>query len=152
LRYDVAMPKWLKILLFLFGGGILAFGLLVGGVVWWASANKDRLVEGTQTAQKEGKRYGETHAKNDCIDDALNRVKTCGMMDFVCEAQAKIRMTECMSVASEDGTCKSAPSQTEIFKIATWANQECANRGYRGSQPCARLLQGVVQGCAQSRR
>ena len=146
------MPKWLKFVLLFLGIGIVGFGLLIGGFVWWVSANKERLADTGRNAQAEGATFGSTHTQNECVDDALAQMKTCGAIDFVCEAGNKIRLTSCIPAASEDTTCRNIPSKSEIFKMAMWANEECDRRGFHGSQPCGRLMQGIVDACSRPRR
>jgi hypothetical protein len=146
------MPRWLKFVLLFLGIGIVGFGLLIGGFVWWISANKDRLAETGQRATSEGHEYGASHTQAECVSDGLSHLKACGMVDFVCEAENKIRLTSCLPVAKVDDTCNDVPGPTDIWKLANWSNQQCDERGYRGSQPCGRLMQGVAEVCAKPRR
>jgi hypothetical protein len=146
------MPKWLKVVLVLMVMGALGLGTCIGGVAWWATANKDKMVDGVRTARVEGEAFGRAHAKTDCVDDALTHVKSCGPVDFMCEAFTKMRLTSCMSVAADDDVCKGAPARSEIVKSALWANAECSRRGEDGSQPCGRLMQAVVEGCDATAR
>ncbi len=146
------MPKWLKVMLIVIGVGVLGLALLVGGVVWWASANKEKFAATGKKAQEDGTRFGATHTKDQCVDEALSHLKDCGTFDFVCEGGNKIALASCMGVARDDGTCKDVPERTDIFKMATWANDECARRGFRGSQPCGRLIQAIPDGCARDPR
>ena len=67
------MPKWLKIVLLVGLIGFVGFGLLVGGIVWWATANKDQIVSDTKAAQEQGTVFGATHHRADCIDDSVVR-------------------------------------------------------------------------------
>ena len=146
------MPQWLKVLLLLLVAAVLGLGLLVGGCIWWVSANKGRLVEGGRAAQTEGKAFGATHAQGQCIEDGLTRLKSCGPVDFVCEALTKLRVDSCMAVAEDDGACAKVPGRGDILKEALWGNEECTRRGYAGSQSCGRLLQGVAETCAKRER
>ena len=146
------MPKWLKVVLVLIGVSVLGLALLVGGIVWWASANKERLVESGKKAQENGARFGATHTQDQCIDEGLSHVKDCGGFDFVCEAGNKIALMSCMGAATVDGTCKDVPERTDIFKMATFASEECGRRGFRGSQPCGRLMQAIPEACSRDRR
>ncbi len=142
------MPRWLKIAIILLSACALALGLLVGGAAWWFHANKDRLVKEGRAATTGGESFGATHAQRACIDDALTHVKTCGQMGIMCEATTKIRLTSCLSVARRDGTCNGLPGPGDLMKGAVWENDECTRRGQPGSQPCARLLRGVIEACA----
>lgn len=146
------MPSWLKLVLALLGAGALGFVLFVGGIVWWLNKNKDRLIEGAQAAQAEGKDFGSTHSRAECIDDCVMRLKGCGPVGLECESGIRLRLGSCMSVAKDDGACKEVLAHTGLLKASLWANQECARRGQRGSQACARFMQGVQMECAQSQQ
>jgi hypothetical protein len=146
------MPQWLKVLLILIVTGILGLGVLVGGCVYWFNANRDKLASQGRAAQTEGTAFGRAHAKGDCIEDGFTRLKSCGPVDFMCEAMLKMRLTSCMSVAAEDGACRRVPLQKDILKEAFWGNEECKRRGQAGSQPCSRYLQGVAAACAGEER
>lgn len=143
------MPKWLKVVLILFGVGVLGLALFVGGIAWWVSANKERLAATGKNAQEEGARFGASHTQEQCLDDGLSHLKGCGAMDFICEAGNKIRLVSCLGAAQADGTCNDVPSRNDIFKIATWSNEECTRRGFRGSQQCGRMMQALPEACAR---
>jgi hypothetical protein len=143
------MPKWLKILLILAGLGILALALLIGGIALWVNANKDDLVKQGRVAKEEGQAFGSTHSKAECVNEGLRRLDECGAMGIMCEAQNNLRLTSCMRVASEDRSCSGVPSKSDILKLALWSNQECANRGRQGSQPCGRFMQALSDACAK---
>jgi hypothetical protein len=146
------MPKWLKITLVLCGVGVLLLGLLVGGVAWWFSANKDKLVQEGRAAETAGKAFGTTHAQGECIDDALAQLGSCGESGIMCEVSLKIRLNACLSVARDDGTCNGVPGRSDIMKGAVWGNDECTHRGHSGSQSCGRVLRGVVEFCAKAKK
>jgi hypothetical protein len=38
------------------------------------------------------------------------------------------------------------------MKGALWSNEECTRRGQSGSQPCVRLMQGVMEACEIERK
>jgi hypothetical protein len=145
------MPTWLKILLILAALGAVGLGTCVGGVAYWANANKDRLIDGTKTAATEGEAFGRGHSKDECVDDALSRVKGCAPLDFVCETMDRVRLASCMGVAAGGSVCNGAPGPTEIVKSATWASDECARRG-EASDACGRVMQSVVQACGAAPR
>src|SRR5438270_13222035 len=100
------MPGWLKLVLGLVALGIVGIGLLVGGVVWWASKNQDRLREEGQAAQSEGEIFGRTHTNGQCVEEAGTGVTACGAINCMCEARTKIRRASCMAGAKDDGGCK----------------------------------------------
>jgi len=145
------VPKWLKIILILAGIGVVLLGAIIGGFAWWISANKDRLAADGKVAQDEGTQFGKSHTQAECVDEGLSHLKQCGAMDFMCEAMNKLRLTSCMDVATKDTTCREAPSRDDIFKMATWSNQFCADKGWAGSQQCGRLAQSIPEACAHLR-
>ncbi len=146
------MPTWLKLVLAFLGIGLLGGGLVIGGFVWWVSANKDDLAREGKAAMAEGTEYGQTHTKDECVDEGLRRLDACGSVGFVCEATNKMRMEACIR-ASAAGTrpgrdvCADTPGRDDIMKSAMWANEECRRRGRAGSQPCGRLMQGIQEVC-----
>ncbi len=146
------MPKWLKVVLIFIGVSVLGLALLVGGIVWWVSANKERLAETGKKAQENGVSFGATHTQDQCVDEGLSHLKECGALDFLCEAGNKIALMSCMAAAKQDGTCRDVPSRDDIFKLANWANEECARRGFRGSQQCTRMIQAIPDACARDQR
>jgi hypothetical protein len=145
------MPKWLKVLLALFVFAVLGLGMVVGSCVWWVSANKDRLVTGTQAAQREGASFGRTHSQGECIDDSIERVKSCGQLDLPCEVMVKLRLGSCLPVATDDGACARYESQTNLVKEAFLGNEDCKRRGQAGSAACGRLMQGVPEECRKAK-
>jgi hypothetical protein len=142
------MPKGLKVVLILLGIAIGCVGLFVGGTWWWVSSNRDRIMKDARAEKKAGKAFGATHAQSACVDDALAQLKSCGLLELVCEATTKVRLGSCISVARSDGTCSGVPGPSELVKGALWATEECKRRGQPGSQACGRLLRGVVEACA----
>jgi hypothetical protein len=142
------MPKPLKIILILLAVATVGFGLFVGGVSWWVHSNRDRIVKEGRVEQTAGKSFGATHAQSACVDDALAHLKSCGLVDLVCETMTKVRLVSCLSVATSDGTCSGVPGPSELMKGALWAADECKRRGQPGSQACGRVLRGVVEACA----
>jgi hypothetical protein len=144
------MPNWAKVLLALAAAAAVAGALVIGGVVWWFANNKDKIAHDSQDAQMQGKAFGATHARGECIDAGLEHVKACGQLNVMCEAMENIRLHECMSVARDDGACKAVPQQSAIVKEAFWGNEECARRGLAGSQACGRYMGTVTRECANA--
>ena len=142
------MPQWLKVLLLMAAAGILTLALLVGGVVWWAMANKDKILEAGRVGPEEGRRFGSTHSMSECMDDSLAQLDHCGAVDLMCETGARMRLGACLSVARDDGTCKGVPAQPEIFKLAAWSVEACRRHGHE-TQACTRVLRGALEGCAK---
>jgi hypothetical protein len=145
------MPTWLKVLLALVVAGILGVVLLAGGAVWWARENKGKLLDDVRAAAADGDAFGRAHSQGDCIEDGLARIKSCGQAGFLCEANVKLRLTSCLSVAAPDGACERAPRGMEALKDAFAGNAECVRHGQAGSRACASLMQGLAQACAQAR-
>jgi hypothetical protein len=143
------MPTWLKIVLALLGIGLVGGAVVIGGFVWWVSSNKEQIARDAKVARDEGKTYGESHTKEECVTHGLVKLEDCGAIGVMCEAQNKIRLGACLEVASDPGGsfCSGVAPKTEIMKSAMWANEECRRRGHAGSQPCGRFMQGVQDAC-----
>jgi hypothetical protein len=132
-----AMPQWLKVVLLLAGAGIVGLCLLIGGGVWWVQKNTDRLAGGALEARAEGDAFGRAHSKDECVDDSLKHLQSCGPVDFMCEAETKMRLTSCLAIAKGESLCSGVPAPTEIFKATLWGSEACSRRGQPGSQACS---------------
>lgn len=143
------MPQWLKIVLLLFAAGGLGMAVLVGGVVWWAVSHRERIVRDTRTAMTEGRAFGATHARSECVDEALTHLQGCGAFGVMCQANVRVRLNSCMKVAEDDGTCTGVPKPTDFMKKMSWGPDQCTRRGQPGSGACVNLMNSVLDACAK---
>jgi hypothetical protein len=125
---------------------VLCCGILVGGIVWWAAKNKDRLASEGKKVMVEAEAYAASHNQNDCVEEGLRRVDACS--GFVCEGMAKVFTSTCVKKAQKvEGFCDGVPPKSEIIKTSLWIVEECDRRGKTGSQQCNRLMQEVPEAC-----
>ncbi|MBX3202497.1 MAG: hypothetical protein KF850_13060 [Labilithrix sp.] len=140
-----AMPWW-AILLIAFGA--LAFlGLLaIGGVVWWVSANKDRLIAVGREGSREAEAFARDHDQSECVDEGIRKVASCD--GVLCEAQMKIFTTTCIRDARRTpGFCDDVPRMHDIVNTSRWVLDECSRRGKPNNSRCTRLVQAVPEAC-----
>ncbi len=143
---ELKVPKWLKIVLIIFGVMILMCGLFSAGASWWYGENKDRLKGVSERAKKEGAAFAFNHHDEACLDEALRRLSArSGIID---QAEHKLFLKACLEKAERSpGFCTSVPSRSEIMASAQWAVERCAAKGKTGDQNCPRLLQSVQEAC-----
>lgn len=139
--------RWWLVLLLVFGGMGLLGVAVIGGAVWWFSANKDRLLAEGKESVAEAEAFATNHDQTACVDEGLRRGGTCD--GFVCEVKAKVFTTTCLQrAAPTPGLCTGVPAPTEIIKTASWVIDECQRRGKRSDdQRCQRLVQAVPEAC-----
>ena len=141
------MPKWLKVVLLVFGVLVLLCGLGVGGVTWWFNQNKDRLVEEGKRVTAEGTAFGGTSTSEGCITEGLRRLDSAS--GFMGEVEAGLFLEACLTAAPRDTLCTGVPKKTDFLKAALWASEQCASRKHERDQACGRLMQRVADFCAK---
>lgn len=141
------MPKWLKVVLIVFGvvGGLCCLG---GSAAYaWLYSHKDELKDLGKTANEEGRAFGKLNDAEGCVDEALRRLQV--RRGLVEQAAHQMFLKSCLEVAPRpDGFCKGAPASGEVLAIATWSVERCAAKGARGDEDCARMMQVVQRACA----
>ena len=139
--------RWWLVILVVFGILSVLGIAVIGGVVWWFSANKDRLVGEGKTAMAEGSAFAADHDQSACVDEGLRKVSGCD--GIMCEATSKIFMKTCVDQAKPtSGFCEGVPPRNEIMKTSRWIIAECQRRGRKSDdQRCQRLLQAVPESC-----
>ena len=134
------MPTWAKILLTIVAIGI---ALLIGaGFIGyhWMMKNKDRLV----AVRKEGIAFGNGKDYAQCVDAALARLNG-GLTGTI---DARLFIEGCLTTATKSPTlCAGAPPKDEIMRSATWAVEQCRQRGRVGEQGCTQVFQAVAEAC-----
>ena len=141
---------WWAILLIVFGVLSLIGVAVIGGIVWWISANKDRIVAEGREAMNEADAFAQTHDQNGCVDEGLRKAAMCG--GLMCETNARVFASRCIREAeSTPGFCDGVPEPTAVMQMSRWATAECKRRGKSGNQKCARLVQAVPDGCHAAR-
>ncbi len=91
------MPKWLKVVLSVFGV-LLFLCLSCGGAGYlWVDQNKDRIKSSGDAAKKEGLAFAATADAGGCVDEALRRLTVkSGIID---QALNNIFLQACLEAA-----------------------------------------------------
>lgn len=140
------MPRWAKVVLVVFVVLLVIAGTgAVFAARWLRTKAAEMRVEGKATVA-EAREFGRGRDAEECVAEALVRLRLCG--GFVCEAKTKIFLSTCLGEAEVPaGFCDGVPDPAEIFAAATWLNEECARRGMKNSQRCARVIGGIQDYC-----
>lgn len=124
---------------------LLIIGLGVGGYIW-VRENKDRLVQQGQEAHSEGERFGVTATQEECVNEAVARLKA--HPGLIKEVNHKFFLMACIEVAKQTpGFCNDVPPVEEIIKGSAYTLRKCKALGLPVDQSCFRLLQGVQLVC-----
>lgn len=143
------MPKTLKLLLTIGGGLVLLLALVGGGFRYWLKSNEGRFLAIRERAARDARTVAASTDAAGCVENALQR--NASAQGFMAEAENKVFLRKCLELAQRPrGFCQGLPGSAELIKLATWTVQECAQRGYGGSQACSRLLQVVPEVCAEA--
>ena len=140
------MPKWLKVVLVIFGVLVLLCGLSSAGFAWWFNENKEKLKGVSDRAMNEGRAFAYEHDAEECVDEGLRRLELrSGIVD---QAEHKLFLKACLQKAARpEGFCTGVPSRGELMKFARWSVERCAAKGKTQNQECARLMQGIQEAC-----
>ena len=139
--------RWWLVLLVVLGVAVLGIGLVVGGIVWWVHANKDRLVAMGREAETSAAEFAASHDQDACVGEGLKKTDACD--GIMCEAQTKIFLEKCIQRATPTpGFCEDVPPSSEIMKTVSWVQEQCRRRGRPADdQRCTRLMQGIPPAC-----
>jgi hypothetical protein len=120
----------------------------IGGVVWWLSANKERLAGMGQEAETAARAYGKDHDQDACVGEGLRKIDRCD--GIMCQASAKIFTERCIAYAQPTaGFCDGVPPVGEIIKTAGYCQDQCRKRGrLPDDQRCSQIMQAVAPACA----
>jgi hypothetical protein len=140
------VPKWLKIVLIIFGCvGFLCLASAGAGYLWF-NENKDKLKGVGERAKKEGAAFAYEHDAEECVDEALRRLE--GHRGIIEQAEHKLFLKACLEKAVRPSQfCEGVPPRSEIMVSATWAVERCVAKGKLNDQECARLMQPVQEAC-----
>jgi hypothetical protein len=145
------MPKWLKIVLLMLAAAVLLCGVGVGGVVWWFSANKDRLRADGERIMAEARAYGATTDADGCVAKALERLEAAD--GFIAQAEQKVFLRACLeNTLARPDFCEGVPAMSELMTAATWSVANCNDRHAKDPQACSRLIQAVMEFCEKERQ
>lgn len=147
------MPRWLKIVLLLFGLGFLGLAGTCGAIVYFAAESAPELRAQAEQAEEEGRRDATHLDQPACLDRSLARAEPCEELSAwnagKCSAVVKFYGHACLKSATPvPGFCDGLPRPTALLDVAKWASTTCADKGYAGSQSCGRVVQIVLEHCA----
>jgi hypothetical protein len=140
------MPRWLKVVLIVFGS--IALLCLISSVVAysWFNENKEKLKGVSERAKNEGAAFAYQHDADECVNEALRRLEN--HRGIIEQAQNKIFLKACLEKAERAPQfCLGVPPRSEILESARWAVDRCVDKGKTGDQDCARLMQAVQEAC-----
>jgi hypothetical protein len=138
--------RWWVWLLLVFGVLTILGIAVIGGIVWWFSANKDRLIAEGKSANEEAATFAASHDQSACVDEGLRKVMPCD--GIMCEATTKVFTEHCITQATPTpGFCDGVPAMGEIMNTSRWVVAECQRRGKPNNQRCQRLVQAVPEAC-----
>lgn len=140
------MPKWLKVVLIIFGGfAFLCLATAGAGYVWFTE-NKDKLKGVGDRAKSEGAAFAYNRTAEDCVDEALRRLEN--HRGIVEQAENKLFIKACLEKAQRPPQfCDGVPPRSELMATATWSVERCVAKGKTNDQDCARLMQAIVEAC-----
>ena len=123
----------------------------IGGYLWFQN-NKNQLKEHWDKAAAEGQLYGNGKPSNECIAEAMRRLKSAGGFDLRQELSNKSFLHSCLAVAVEPADfCKGVPPKSEIMKSVSWILATCESAGSH-AQACGRLVKAILEHCEKKRQ
>lgn len=140
------MPKWLKVVLAVFGVSLVLCLAASAGAYWWFDRNKDALKASGDGAKKEGKAFAYHADAEGCVDEGLRRLGLAsGIID---QAVNNIFLEACLEAAVQPAKfCDDVPALNEYVAGATWAVERCASKGHGQDKDCGRMMQVVQKHC-----
>ena len=139
-------PWW--VVLLLLGGGMIVLGILaIGGIVWWVSENKDRILAEGKEAMDEAQSFGATHEQTACVPEAMKKVASCKAV--MCRVKLKVFLQTCLASATPSpALCAGVPKSSEIVATSRWVISACQKYGKGTDQGCTTMMQAVPEACA----
>jgi hypothetical protein len=151
----MAMPKPVKVGLFVLLGLLILGGGTCGGFLAWVKSNEaDWRLKGKE-AQKEGQRFGVDHSGEECLEEALKRAAPCGELSALragtCQAFAGAFFDQCLT-ASKPGPeiCDGVPPEKSVLGLVAYSKKKCTDRGELDEQ-CMKTFQNLAEWCIRQR-
>ncbi len=137
------MSKAWIIVLSIIGGLILLAIIAIGGVVYWVSQNKDRLIQTAERLPKEAKEFGSKTNNVGCLNEALSRHKR--DKSITGQISTNVFLGICLKESDPSpGFCDGVPAKGEI---PNWAVKKCSDAGLQNDQGCQNLFNAVKEYC-----
>jgi hypothetical protein len=138
------MPNWLRILLVIVVGCILALTLAGVLAFRWIKSHGPELAERGKRTHEEAQKFADGKQSPDCIEEGIRRAGQA--RNFLGMVESRVFVDACLNAATEPpGFCSAVP--TGVIDGAKWVNQECAKRGKAGDQGCSGVFQSVMEHC-----
>ncbi|HEU4456042.1 MAG TPA: hypothetical protein VFR81_23450 [Longimicrobium sp.] len=139
------MAPWLKYSLIGCGGFVLLAALALGGVIWWASRNADRIGAGPEAVAAEGEAAGRGTDEAGCVEKALayGGGSVAAILRVGAFADACLR-----ACRPTPGFCDGVPQPTEFRRLISWQREQCRNSR---NPACQTVMQSKMQACWQRR-
>lgn len=140
------MSTTLKILLGIAGVFVLLIGMAAWkGYSWW-KANGRVYMAAIQTAQRDGRSFGQTADNTACIKTAVDRfgsdTTALGMMSGTSFVQA------CLPASKPTpGFCDGVPGPRDFSAAHEWAEKQCSQMAVKDARGCQAVLGGVPHFC-----
>ena len=116
------MPTWLKILLISLGVFTVLVVAVVSGGYWWWQQNRDAVMAEARSAGAEGTRFAVGKNQQDCVDEAVTRVKGAGVITGL---KAEVFLVACLGAAQPVAAfCDGVPKPEELLKSISWNAQQ----------------------------
>ena len=140
------MSKIWVIILSIIGGLFLLAVIVIGGVAYWFSQNKDKLIQSAQRIEKESKEFGVKNNNEGCLNEALARHKRDKSLKG--QISTQLFFGFCLHESEPTpGFCEGVPPKAEIMKSVNWTLKKCSDSGLQNDQGCQRLFGAVQEYC-----
>ena len=141
------MPAWLRVTLLLVVLAVVAGAAVLIRTFQHVSGDIGKDMD-------EGSAFGRGKDANVCVNEALARAASrCTTFDMACTTKMQTFLQGCLRSADQtQGLCSSVPKYRPFSLPDRWLAEECARRGYKGSQRCQIVMATLQIYCSQNKR
>jgi len=145
------MSKTWVIVLSIIGGLFLLAVIAIGGIVYWVSQNKDRLIQSAEQLGKGAKEFGAKTNNEGCLKEALSRHKR--DKSITGQISTQVFLGVCLQESEpSQGFCDGVPPKGEYIKSANWTMKKCSDSGLQNDQGCQSIFNTVQAYCHGSKQ
>lgn len=145
------MSKAWIIVLSIIGGLFLLAIIAVGGIVYWFSQNKDRIVHSLEQRGKEAKEFAAKTNNEGCLNEALTRHKR--DKSITGQISTTIFLNICLQESQPSpGFCDGVLQNNEVTRSTSWKVKKCSDSGLQNDQGCQQILDVVQEYCRRGNR
>ncbi|MGH9769910.1 MAG: hypothetical protein ACREAB_21000, partial [Blastocatellia bacterium] len=133
-------------------GGLFLLGIIVvGGLVYWVSQNKDKWIQSAEQLGKEAKEFGAKTDNEGCLNEALARHKR--DKSITGRISTQIFLSVCLQQSEPSpGFCDGVPPKGEMMKSINWTLKKCADAELQNDQDCRTMFSAVQEYCHRSKQ